>query len=115
MTLVDNIEILAIENCLLHPLAKLLTAEDIHDLDDRQLAQIASETQTQIEHRNKLKEELKQLQTGLDALSKLAKSCGSSPPSHDSQALDPSSAPKTFKSSRNSKRSFSDFETNNPA
>lgn len=69
MTFIDNIAILAIENCLLRPLEQIFTGQTIINMDDAQVQSIAAEPISVEMDRNRLSEELSKLKAGRQTLS----------------------------------------------
>lgn len=67
-TFVDNVAILAIENCLLGPLAKILTIQTMSSMDDTQLRGLAMEPRSTELNRKRLNSELKKLQFSSETL-----------------------------------------------
>lgn len=68
MTFIDNVAILAIENCLLRPLEHIFTGQTVLDLDDNKICKIAAEPSTTQRDRERLNEELEKLRKGRQAL-----------------------------------------------
>lgn len=68
MTFVDNIAILAIENCLLRPLESIFTGQTVLDLDDNTIRKIAAELPTTQRDRMRLTRELEKLRKGRQTL-----------------------------------------------
>ncbi|KAJ6110296.1 Dynamin GTPase [Penicillium sp. IBT 16267x] len=68
VTFVDNVAILAIENCLLRPLENIFTGQAVLDLDDNKIRKIAAEPPTTQKDRERLTEELEKLRKGRQAL-----------------------------------------------
>ncbi|KAJ5992682.1 Dynamin GTPase [Penicillium sp. IBT 35674x] len=68
VTFVDNIAILAIENCLLRPLESIFTGQTVLDLDDNEIRKIAAEPSTTQRDRERLNKELEKLRKGRQAL-----------------------------------------------
>lgn len=68
MTFVDNVAILAIENCLLCPLEHIFTGKTVLDMDDQQIQEIAAEPPNIQKDRERLNEELGKLRKGLQTL-----------------------------------------------
>ncbi|OGM43949.1 dynamin family protein [Aspergillus bombycis] len=65
VTFVDNIATLGIENCLLWPLEQIFTSQTVNNMDDQQIRELAEEA-PHIQHdRQRLNQELNQLQAGL--------------------------------------------------
>ncbi|KAJ5232684.1 hypothetical protein N7468_005640 [Penicillium chermesinum] len=67
-TFINNVAILAIENCLLEPLPLILTSKTIHDMPDSQVKTLAAEPPSCQEERARLGRELEKLQAGLQVL-----------------------------------------------
>lgn len=68
MTFIDNVSILAIENCLLRPLEHIFTGQTVLDLDDADIRKIAAEPSTTQRDRERITEELEKLRKGRQAL-----------------------------------------------
>lgn len=68
MTFVDNVAILAIENCLLFPLEHIFTGKTVLDMDDQQIREIAAEPLNIQKDRERLNGELKKLRKGRQTL-----------------------------------------------
>ncbi|RHZ65702.1 uncharacterized protein CDV56_109453 [Aspergillus thermomutatus] len=64
----NNIANLAIENCLLGPLESIFTSVTVINMDDEHIQDLASETATVREQRERLSYQLGKLQTGLSTL-----------------------------------------------
>ncbi|KAJ5160329.1 P-loop containing nucleoside triphosphate hydrolase protein [Penicillium canariense] len=62
---IDNVCILAIENCLLRPLEHIFTSQVINDMNDEQIQDIAAEPPYVHEERERLTQELKKLEAGM--------------------------------------------------
>ncbi|KAJ5524676.1 hypothetical protein N7494_011326 [Penicillium frequentans] len=69
VTFIDNVAILAIENCLLRPLEHIFTGQTVLDLDDNKICKIAAEPVTTQRDRERLTGELEKLRKGRQALS----------------------------------------------
>ncbi|KAK1149052.1 hypothetical protein N8T08_007729 [Aspergillus melleus] len=65
VTFVDNVATLAIENCLLGPLASIFTSLTINNMEDEQIQELAAEPFFVREERERLNGELEKLQAGL--------------------------------------------------
>lgn len=65
ITFVNNVATLAIENCLVQPLQRMITSQVINDMDDKQIQELAAEPSYVSEERERLGKELKRLQAGL--------------------------------------------------
>lgn len=65
ITFVNNVATLAIENCLVQPLQRMITSQVINDMDDKQIQELAAEPSYVSEERERLGKELKSLQAGL--------------------------------------------------
>ncbi|KAJ5181073.1 Dynamin [Penicillium cf. griseofulvum] len=68
VTFVDNIAILAIENCLLCPLEHILTGKTVLSMDDQQIREIAAEPSNIQKDRERLNAELEKLRKGRQTL-----------------------------------------------
>ncbi|KGO66031.1 Dynamin [Penicillium italicum] len=68
VTFVDNVAILAIENCLLCPLEHIFTGKTVLDMDDQQIREIAAEPLNIQKDRERLNEELEKLRKGRQTL-----------------------------------------------
>ncbi|KAE8368347.1 P-loop containing nucleoside triphosphate hydrolase protein [Aspergillus caelatus] len=68
VTFVDNIATLAIENCLLGPVEHIFTSQTVNNMDDQQIRELAEESSHVQQDRQRLGQELKRLQAGLDIL-----------------------------------------------
>ncbi|QQK43428.1 Dynamin [Penicillium digitatum] len=68
VTFVDNVAILAIENCLLCPLEHIFTGKTVLGMDDQQIQEIAAEPSNIQKDRERLNEELKKLRKGRQTL-----------------------------------------------
>ncbi|CAI7566369.1 unnamed protein product [Penicillium palitans] len=68
VTFVDNVAILAIENCLLCPLEHIFTGKTVLDMDDQQIQEIAAEPPNIQKDRERLNEELGKLRKGIQTL-----------------------------------------------
>lgn len=68
MTFVDNVAILAIENCLLCPLEHIFTGKTVLGMDDQQIQEIAAEPSNIQKDRERLNEELEKLRKGRQTL-----------------------------------------------
>jgi hypothetical protein len=69
MVFIDNVAILAIENCLLRPLEQIFSNQVINSMDDEEIEKLAGESQEVKEERERLSRELKKLETGMRTLS----------------------------------------------
>ncbi|KAF3385512.1 Interferon-induced GTP-binding protein Mx2 [Penicillium rolfsii] len=69
---IDNVAILAIENCLLRPLEHIFSNQVINDMDDEQIEKLAGESQEVREERERLSGELKKLEAGMRTLGTFA-------------------------------------------
>ncbi|KAJ6052707.1 hypothetical protein N7499_003843 [Penicillium canescens] len=69
VTFIDNIAILAIENCLLRPLEHIFTGQSIIGMEDAQIRSIAAEPPNVELDRKRLNEELNKLNAGRQTLS----------------------------------------------
>ncbi|OJI96704.1 hypothetical protein ASPVEDRAFT_78461 [Aspergillus versicolor CBS 583.65] len=65
ITFVNNVATLAIENCLVQPLQRMITSQVINDMDDKQIQELAAEPSYVGEERERLGKELNRLQAGL--------------------------------------------------
>lgn len=70
----ENVTILAIENCLLHPLEKIFTSATVNDLDDETIQHVASESPFAQEDRNTQEKEIQRLHSALDVCGRYKKS-----------------------------------------
>ncbi|KAI1479949.1 P-loop containing nucleoside triphosphate hydrolase protein, partial [Daldinia eschscholtzii] len=69
-TFVDNVVVLAVENCLIRDLPSILTTAKIHEMEDNELERLASESpEVQIE-RKELQSEYEALEKGLQICNK---------------------------------------------
>jgi cell division protein FtsB len=68
VTFVDNIAILAIENCLLCPLEHILTGKTVLSMDDQQIREIAAEPSNIQKDRERLNAELEKLRKARQTL-----------------------------------------------
>ncbi|KAF9248331.1 hypothetical protein DTO013E5_5165 [Penicillium roqueforti] len=68
VTFVDNVAILAIENCLLCPLEHIFTGKTVLEMNDEQIRQIAGEPSNIQKDRERLNEELEKLRKGRQTL-----------------------------------------------
>ncbi|KAJ5165387.1 Dynamin [Penicillium coprophilum] len=68
VTFVDNVAILAIENCLLCPLEHIFTGKTVLSMDDQQVQEIAAEPSNIQKDRERLNEELEKLRKGNQTL-----------------------------------------------
>ncbi|KAE8143529.1 P-loop containing nucleoside triphosphate hydrolase protein [Aspergillus pseudotamarii] len=66
VTFVDNVATLAIENCLLSPVEHIFTSQTVNNMDDQQIRELAAESSHVQQDRQRLDQELKRLQAGLD-------------------------------------------------
>lgn len=66
---VDNIVVLAVENCLLRPLGEIFTSKMVTGMSDNQIQDIAAEPQETRNERLQMKTDLEQLRGGKRALS----------------------------------------------
>ncbi|OOQ90479.1 Dynamin family protein [Penicillium brasilianum] len=66
---IDNVAILAIENCLLRPLEHIFSNQVINNMDDEEIEKLAGESQEVKEERERLSRELKKLEAGMRTLS----------------------------------------------
>ncbi|OKP14329.1 Interferon-induced GTP-binding protein Mx2 [Penicillium subrubescens] len=69
---IDNVAILAIENCLLRPLEHIFSNQVINDMDDKEIEKLAGESQEVREERDRLSGELKKLEAGMRTLGTFA-------------------------------------------
>lgn len=69
MIFIDNVAILAIENCLLRPLEHIFSNQVINSMDDEEIEKLAGESQEVKEERERLSRELKKLEAGMRTLS----------------------------------------------
>lgn len=69
MNFVDNVAILAIENCLLRPLEHIFTGQTVVGMDEDQIREIATEPANIQKDRKGLNGELKKLLAGRQTLS----------------------------------------------
>lgn len=68
MTFVDNVAILAIENCLLCPLEHIFTGKTVLGMDDQQIQEIAAEPSNIQKDQERLNEELEKPRKGRQTL-----------------------------------------------
>ncbi|KAJ5649811.1 uncharacterized protein N7484_003534 [Penicillium longicatenatum] len=68
LTFIDNVAILAIENCLLRPLEHIFTGQVVLELDDNEISKIAAEPSTTQKDRERLTDELEKLRKGKQTL-----------------------------------------------
>ncbi|KAJ5836851.1 Dynamin GTPase [Penicillium robsamsonii] len=68
VTFVDNVAILAIENCLLFPLEHIFTGKTVLSMDNQQIREIAAEPSNIQKDRERLNEELEKLRKGNQTL-----------------------------------------------
>ncbi|KAJ5675982.1 Dynamin GTPase [Penicillium macrosclerotiorum] len=68
LTFVENVVILAIENCLLYPLGRLFSSQFVMDMDDQQVQKIAAEPPETQSERRQLNDELEKLRRGKQTL-----------------------------------------------
>ncbi|KAF2013483.1 P-loop containing nucleoside triphosphate hydrolase protein [Aaosphaeria arxii CBS 175.79] len=87
---IDNVSLLAVENCLVHDLASLFSPTLVSGMSNEQLEAIASESKEITEERAALRQKLRDLEAGRRILSKQA--CQVSKPS---QLRPPTSTPRT--------------------
>ncbi|KAK3374524.1 hypothetical protein B0T24DRAFT_626798 [Lasiosphaeria ovina] len=66
-TFVDNVMILALENCLVSEIPDILTADKVHDMSDEVVLKLASESAQVLREREELETQLGKLQKGLRA------------------------------------------------
>lgn len=69
---IDNVAILAIENCLLRPLENIFSNQVINDMDDKEIERLAGESPEAREERDRLSGELKKLEAGMRTLGTFA-------------------------------------------
>ncbi|KAJ5370483.1 P-loop containing nucleoside triphosphate hydrolase protein [Penicillium cataractarum] len=69
LVFIDNVAILAIENCLLRPLEHIFSNQVINSMDDEEIEKLAGESQEVKEERERLSRELKKLEAGMRTLS----------------------------------------------
>jgi hypothetical protein len=69
---IDNVAILAIENCLLRPLEHIFSNQVINDMEDKEIEKLAGESQEVQEERDQLSGELKKLEAGMRTLGTFA-------------------------------------------
>ncbi|KAJ5095617.1 Dynamin GTPase [Penicillium alfredii] len=67
-TYMDNVAILAVENCLLCPLEKIFTRQTVRDMDDEQVRKLAAEPLDFQKNRKRLSDELEKLQKARQTL-----------------------------------------------
>ncbi|KAJ6172343.1 hypothetical protein N7470_001410 [Penicillium chermesinum] len=100
-TFINNVAILAIENCLLEPLPLILTSKTIHDMPDSQVKTLAAEPPSCQEERARLGRELEKLQAGLQVLGQFNIAKGPKPslnPAESDQSIS-NANPKSFRRS----------------
>ncbi|KAI4233703.1 MAG: hypothetical protein LQ349_004242 [Xanthoria aureola] len=68
--LVDNFSVLAVERCMLSDLADILSPDIIIKLSDKEVYDLAAESETSVLERQRATEELKVLEEGLTALNR---------------------------------------------
>ncbi|KAL1953240.1 hypothetical protein VTO42DRAFT_3355 [Malbranchea cinnamomea] len=69
---VDDVSVLAVEQCLIKPLPSLFTPEIVFNLKDDVVRRIAGESEESIIERERLTDRLRVLETGLQQLSRLS-------------------------------------------
>ncbi|KAI1852704.1 hypothetical protein JX266_002245 [Neoarthrinium moseri] len=69
-TFTENMIVLAIENCLIEEIPKILTTEMINNMDDEELDRLASESEDIRLERSEIKEEYDSLKRGLQSCNK---------------------------------------------
>ncbi|KAE8376604.1 P-loop containing nucleoside triphosphate hydrolase protein [Aspergillus bertholletiae] len=72
VTFVDNIAVLAIENCLLEPLERIFTSQTVNDMEDQQIRELAEEPVHVQRDRQRLNQELDRLRAGLNTFNILS-------------------------------------------
>lgn len=80
LTFVDNVAMLAIENCLLRPLEHIFTSRIVNDLSEERTQYLAAEQPGDAENRERLNEELDTLRKAKSDLNSLGLDCISPPP-----------------------------------
>ncbi|KAJ5940356.1 hypothetical protein N7516_000524 [Penicillium verrucosum] len=70
ITFIDNVATLGIENCLLGPLSSILTSQTVNNMEDKQVQDIATESSSVVDERERLTRELEKLQAGSRTLSR---------------------------------------------
>ncbi|KAF3384322.1 Interferon-induced GTP-binding protein Mx2 [Penicillium rolfsii] len=68
VTFVENVAILAIENCLLFPLEHVFSSQIVVDMDDERIEKVATEPSETQKERTRLNEELEKLRRGRQTL-----------------------------------------------
>jgi hypothetical protein len=71
--LVDDVSILAIEQCLMQELPSLFAPETIYDLSKEEVAQLAAESEKTSSDRQRCRSKLESLEDGLNDLKGLSK------------------------------------------
>jgi hypothetical protein len=66
--MIDDISVLAVEECLIEKLPALFSAEDVLDIDDTMVVILASEDEESSAERTRCNEKLKVLEDGLKEL-----------------------------------------------
>ena len=79
---VDNVEALAVENCLMRGLDEILSPQAVADMDEQELDKLAGESETSQKTRNDTQEKLKALQEGLSVCRRHTKRAPSTLPIH---------------------------------
>lgn len=80
MTFIDNVAMLAIENCLLRPLEHIFTSRLVNELSDERIGHLAAEETGGTETRERLNRELGKLHKAKRELKALNKDSSSPPP-----------------------------------
>ncbi len=71
--LVDNFSVLAVERCMLSDLADILSPDIIIKLSDKEVYDLAAESETSALERHRATEELKVLEEGLTELNRFSR------------------------------------------
>lgn len=80
MTFVDNVAMLAIENCLLLPLQQIFTTQFVNGLSEERIQHLAAEQPGSAENRERLCEELGKLRQAKRELNTVSMDSLSPPP-----------------------------------
>ncbi|KAJ5594161.1 uncharacterized protein N7459_000369 [Penicillium hispanicum] len=88
VTFGNNIATLAIENCLVAPLADMFDTQKVHNLSDQQVQELVMETPSQHQQRANAHVEIEKLQSAQAVLNKLSKPSLDLPPAITALSLD---------------------------